>query len=416
MSHTLISLMGRTSYRSAKYRFDNNKIYESQFFGLPLVEYLRDTSRPIDKMVIIGTDGSSWHNLVSLFCGDEPPAQLEESAQNYSVTQEELHPWISKINENPIELLKNIQIKLLLTDYATQSKQQFRQVKKISDLAGDAERITFDITHSLRHLPLLTLMAALVLHRLNRAHNPEIAIYYGALEMIDRTAKKEPTPDPYAPVIRLDGLLEMVDFLVALGSFQKDGDYAVFAELMGARSGQASLGTLLGHAAYQEHIGQFAQAKDSLLRFLRDFDAKVEDGNAMKLLQEPLQDRFSWLETDDLYGYHREQALLSLKYGDLRAASLWAREALVTRLCLRCNGLHPEKPNDRQRIANNWRNALQQAGMDADYSDFQTLRTIRNLLAHGEYGSSQTPRTMQDRQSCTQALHDCIKVLLPEKP
>ena len=86
------------------------------------------------------------------------------------------------------------------------------------------ENLSLDVTHGFRHLPMLALVAARYLARVVSVKVEEL--YYGALEMT--------TPDGETPVLRLGGLLAMLDWVEALAPYDKDGDSGVFAPLLPA--------------------------------------------------------------------------------------------------------------------------------------------------------------------------------------
>ena len=87
----------------------------------------------------------------------------------------------------------------------------------MAEHVGPGDRVDLDVTHGFRHLPMLAILAALHLRSVRGA---EIGgIWYGAYD-----------PDSgAAPVHDLAGLLHIADWLQALHTYDKDGDYGAFA-------------------------------------------------------------------------------------------------------------------------------------------------------------------------------------------
>lgn len=87
------------------------------------------------------------------------------------------------------------------------------------------ERVIFDITHSLRSLPMLGFLA---LSYLRVVRDIEIEkVYYGALELTPRTGENPPTP-----VVDLTPLVNLLDWAQAANRFQDTGDASLFHPLL----------------------------------------------------------------------------------------------------------------------------------------------------------------------------------------
>lgn len=98
------------------------------------------------------------------------------------------------------------------------------------DAVDGADRVTLDLTHGFRHLPMLDLLCVLFLEQACGIRVE--AIYFGALEM---------TGGGVTPMLRVDGLLHMARWLQA-HTYDKDGDYGVFRPLFEAEGrAQATL-------------------------------------------------------------------------------------------------------------------------------------------------------------------------------
>jgi CRISPR-associated Csx2 family protein len=231
LTHTLISFLGRGNpdkgkrYRRATYEFDAGQRQTTEFFGLGLTRQIRP-----DRLLILGTTGSMWDVLLfSLGLGqehDEALLALTESADADRTTQEELDRLTSVVSEQ-----LGLPVTLRLIPYGWDTDEQVGILQRMALDIAEGDAVTLDVTHGLRHLPMLAQMSALYLRRVK---NVEVrGLYYGALDM---------TRDGVTPVMNLRGLLDIADWTGAVQSFDKDGDYGAFADRLD-QDGLASVDT-----------------------------------------------------------------------------------------------------------------------------------------------------------------------------
>lgn len=408
--HVLITLLGGANpkgYREAHYVFPDGRKCTSQYFGLALADYLKAIGKKADKIVVIGTNGSFWDNLIKLLIPESDPAKLADMAdkgKSHAVKDADLDCWREQLTEGLRARYDIEEIDPIINDYAETPEQQLRLISSIDRIVKDSGRITFDVTHALRHLSMLSLLSALVVHRLRTI---PIEIYYGALDL---------TKDDKTPVLMLDGLLHIMDWLAALNSYDKDGDYAAFAPLLEALPGGKAGAGMLRNAAYYEYMGNFGAAADNL-RAYRNRPYRPGGSDPMMIFSEALEQRFAWIDQTPLYDRQRRQTFLVLQRGDFLRAAIWGTEALVSRLAKRM-GRSPQDTAIRDRICDDWDAAFTAAGLTAAREKFVLLKGIRNRLAHAFQGrrSQQVKEAMKNRETCMQALSQCFEVLLPENP
>lgn len=151
----------------------------------------------------------------------------------------------------------------------------------ITSQVNEDETVIFDITHGLRSLPFLVFLFAAYLKTAKRVVIE--AIYYGALELGDKSGKP-------APVIDLSEFVAMLDWLTATDQFVQTGDARRLARLLNPQSqtqgvladasqalSNVSLAaflcqpfTLMGQAGALE--GKLLKAKAALQQIARPFD------------------------------------------------------------------------------------------------------------------------------------------------
>lgn len=370
MTHTLISLLGRGNpdkgkrYRQTTYQFDGGQQQTTEFFGLGLTQYLKP-----DRLVILGTTGSMWDvMLFSLGLGqqhDEALLALTESADEDRTTQEELDRLTSVVSER-----LRLAVALRLIPYGWSTDEQVEILQRMALDIAEGDTVTLDVTHGLRHLPMLAQMSALYLRRVK---NVEVGgLYYGALDM---------TRDGLTPAMNLRGLLDIADWTGAVQSFNKDGDYSVFAALIQEQSPTAA--HLLQESAFYERTTRPGQARSKLRELTVLLDQQPLTGIG-SLFAPTLQTRLSWHCEDWLYLRQQALAKLYLEHDDLLRSALLGFEAFITRLMQQQGMNNPDNWMQREQAKTHYEQTHKKPGRrKKEYDDYCLLRDLRNHLAHG---------------------------------
>lgn len=246
-------------------------------------------------------------------------------------------------------------------------------------MVKEKDSVSLDITHGLRHLPLFVVLVALYLKAIKQAEIK--GIYYGASEMREKN-------EGVAPVVDLTGLLAVADWISALSSFDKDGDYGVFANLLTTDGFNEKDTKNLTNAAFAERTQNIQDAVGRLGKI----DSKLSQLHGVAALFSPqLRERISWYslgkdidssdELREIKQFYQKQKKLAYDYFERRdyiRATTFALETLITRQ-MRA-GERPEVYEDRERVT-----ADKRLKDKAEISDMLTLNTIRNALAHGSF-------------------------------
>jgi len=380
---TLISFLGkgdpRKGYRTATYRFDSDVVKTVTFFGLALTDYLKP-----DRLILLGTPSSMWENFFDRD-GIDPEAMepLIDAVAAGRVDERLLDLPCRQLAEQI-----GIPVDCLLIPYAREETEQAAILRLLAGVVQPGERLCLDVTHGFRHLPMLALVAARYLARVVRVEVEEI--YYGALEMTP--------PAGETPVLRLRGLLDMLDWVEALATYDKDGDYGVFAPLL-AKDGMAEgRAELLATAAYCERTSNPELAREKLRRAFPALD--THDGPLARLFRETLKERIGWFR--GLTRHDRELSLADayLKRSDYLRATTFMYEAFVTRACYtqKCDDADAQS---RDNAFNRARRKIPAVGQ---------LKNLRNALAHGVRArgedSDETTETIADEHSLRKLLKE----------
>ena len=387
---TLISFLGKGinggGYKPACYQFADGSTDTQPFFGLALAKHLG-----VERLLLVGTAGSCW----DVFFGREESQNnddlltLIEAVEHNAVTHDRLQQF-----EKPIAARLGLAVECVLIGYARTDAEQVELLQQLAHRLEPQEHVVMDVTHSFRHLPMLALVAARYL-RFTRAVVVD-DIYYGALEM---------TPPPpqrtLTPVLKLSGMLSMLDWVDALASFKKDGDYGVFADLLHAAGLSDGDSEILRTAAFMERVNFMQGARERLDQPLKAV-AQLTDP-MVTLFREPLEKNLAW-RREGSRG-ERELALAKtwLARGDYLRSAIFLQEGLITAEVLRPLAGNPDEFQQR--------NEARQALHD-ELPDFRKLEKLRNALAHGQRPDDKTvSKVLGDEQELFKHLEKLTKNL-----
>ena len=398
MAHTLITFLGKVqkeqggNYRTATYRFQNGQEYTTSFFGHALQQHIRP-----DRLVVLGTSGSMWDTLVESFqLGDEFADEriaLIEAAEEDRTTQPQLDALAPVLSRQ-----LGVTCELRLIDYGENEAGQINILQTIAAAGIQAgEGLSLDITHGLRHLPVFVMLSAIYL---KTAFKVDIhGIYYGALEM-----RKQ--PQNIAPVLELQGLLRIADWVGALHAFDKDGDYSIFSPLL--QADQVKQTELLENAAFFERIGNISQAAQATCTFSNSLPSSLPGISG--LFQTTLQERLSWHKGHTPYQRQRRLAEFYLDNRDYLRASIFMLEAFVTSLLK--NGEDFSDYSVRGQVEKEFKNGSR--GNAAKLDDFNTLKNLRNGMAHGNKPSNRdAQKFIASEEKLKTELKRLLNALLP---
>lgn len=378
---TLISFLGKQAngYRTAHYRFDAGFTREVPFFGLALAEYVQP-----DRLILLGTAASMWDVFFigETTADDEELIPLMEAAAAGTVDQAMLTSHAARLAERI-----GYPVSCQLIPFARDEAEQVAILSELAVSITEGEQVVLDVTHAFRHLPMLALVAARYLQHVRKVQVQDI--YYGALEM---------TEGGDTPVLRLGGMLKMLDWVDALSSYDKDGDYSVFSTLLAADGLPEERARALESAAFQERVNHIEGARQKLSASL-DAIANIK-GPVGSLFRPELEARVAWVRKPERS--QRELALADayLVRRDYLRCTIFLLEGLITREVYR-----------RKGIGNAFKER-EEAGkaLGQDDKRFRKLQSLRNALAHGQRSQDdETAKLLADENALRNALKRFIR-------
>lgn len=273
------------------------------------------------------------------------------------------------------------------------------EADQISIVHGIAQHIQqgdhaiMDLTHGLRHLPMLGMFAAIYLQG---AKNVTIdGIFTGALDMTDSNTG-------ITPVLNLTGLLAISRWTAALNVYDHNGDYAAFSSLINnSQTSQA-----LNKASFLERTANTELAKQQLASVDKQLSSDLNTNPMSSLFADALLSRLTWYKAPSRG--EREVRLASnyLQQEDYLRASMFGFEGYIT-LQLEKAKENPHDFNARKVVSDEHA---------AEDDQLRSLRAIRNALAHGVRPTHpKVIKILSDPTVLHQTLAKIFTNLLPHK-
>lgn len=384
MTTTLLTFLGRVpsnekGYRTTSYDFgDGTRTEPVAFFGWPLQQRLE-----AERLVIMGTAGSMWDHLFEkdISFGQEAEARrirLMEAVEKKAVTADLLAPL-----EHPLSQ------RLVLIPYCRDEQEQIELLSIMARHVESGDTVHIDVSHGFRHLPMIALLAALHLRLVRQAQIG--GIWYGAYD----------PESGEAPVYDLRGLLRITDWIQALHTYDKDGDYGAFQPLLGPA------GDLLVQAAFFERTSNPVRARQALASWAGRADRFPEDDPAAELFRQELEQRVCWYRLPDRAAWETELAQRYLQQGDYVRAAIYGLEAVISAEGVR-SGRRADIFKQRELIREN---------LKSTRTDFLTLNNLRNALAHGVRPRNESiQHALENEANLQEALKNLLARLLNPQP
>lgn len=387
MRTTLFTFLGRVEkkgYSEATYDFgDGTPAGPVTFFGWLLPKRIA-----ADRLVIMGTTGSMWDNIFEQdipFGEDAEDARLRliDAAEAEAVTHELLAPL-----QEPLSRRLGCEARFEIIPYCRNQREQVELLAIMAKHVSPGDAVHIDITHGFRHLPMIALLAALHLEKVRQAKVD--GIWYGAFD--SRTRR--------GPVYDLVGVLHIADWIEALHTYDKDGDYGVFSLLLG-QSGES-----LRRGAFFERTTNPVKAREALRGWSSRQDAEQGDPVAA-LFHDELEKRVSWYRQPDRAAWEKALARRYLQQRDYLRAAIYGLEAVISIRLLQAG----KDADDRWQ-----RSKMNEELRDSGHEAFCMLADLRNSMAHGNPSPPfKIKKILENEQKLSETLKDLLAQLLDQQ-
>lgn len=390
MTRIQFSFLGRsrldphTGYPKARYRLPDRTEVETAFVGVALAR-----AAGAQRLDVLGTPGSMWSAMLEASGGERLPDEARLALIDAS-ERERVDAALLASFEPAVSAHCGLPVRLRLIGYAEDEAQQLSLLRALADWVQPGDELVLDVTHGLRHLPMLMLAAAHYLERVRRV--TVRSILYGAVEL-------RAHHDGVAPVLDLTGLLRVLDGVQALSGYDASGDYGELADIAGRTPGR---GEHLRRAAFFERTTNPVRARQEIAAMqglLRDAAPADPLG---ELFEAELGERLAWARSPRRHQWEAALARESLGRRDYLRAAIYAQEALISATV------------DHTRIDDYEMRESCRLELQAGDDDARRLFRIRNAMAHGLRPADLSTRSeLADEKRLAAFLRDLLRRRLP---
>ena len=295
-----------------------------------------------------------------------------------------------------------------LIPYGRSEAEQIATIDHILHYYTKGDRAILDVTHGLRHLPMLIQQIANLLPTL-RGTSIE-GIYYGALDL---------TRDDATPVLRMDGLQHISAWQNALAAYDYSGNSAALVPILNTIGISDATTRLLAQASFDEQTHNLRQYREKIQQFLAALK-KEPPTPLLGLIQPTLHERLKLDQKQSDWEHRFHLATQALHNGDYLRAALYGYEAIFERILddnhLQHNDDYETRKNAVLRYIQSrkadWRDTKSGSRHSHTlYDKYEKLRQIRNALTHGERGNEYITATLNNEDKLRRELADCLDKL-----
>ena len=342
-------------YESVKYRFEDNDLSEeTPFFGIALYKHLQRT-RKIDKIIVLGTTGSSWD---AWWEADEKLRNDDKYCQLFDRVKqgERDEVLLGEISNALSEVFGCTFVCKYIPEDA--KEDSCREIMSLIDSELDkSDELHIDVTHGFRFLPMIELMSTFFL----KSKGVGIGgIYYGALEKKDTLTNNVPVAD-------LSSLAGMQEWIEAMALFRTTGNPTLLAKIDSMKDFKIHL------EQYYFNI-QMNNIRNAC-RFANNIKGLVVDGKLPpegELFRNELLDQFEWAANDHYADQQYRQFKSALENGDMLKAVLLLFEMTITAYVDKSKNV---MDNDAREEAREKLKGIYD-------EDWTLLRLLRNSVVH----------------------------------
>ena len=280
MAKILISSLGTGrkeedgKYKKADYEIDGS-IYTTSFIADALTQHLK-----IDKLFLVGTAKSIWDEAYEAFGGadDEYQMKLMEQKDNGAISERSLEQFTRQVSEK----LESSGSEALLIDYGINEDELWDIFGKYLDIAeniNDGDELYLDITHSFRSLAMMSLVMTQFASSISDKKFALKGVYYGMLEY------QSETEDNIAPIVNLNILFELQEWIKAIDAIKKYSDFDPLVEILEKEGVEDNVYNAFIHLNNAIDMGNMA----SIQSFVKSAGKKIRaigesDNKVIKLL------------------------------------------------------------------------------------------------------------------------------------
>ena len=392
-------------YTRTVYRFqDCEKEYETSFIAAALSEHFQ-----IDKLYLVGTSKSMWEEVYNYFssAGNQNLdhdywAELGEKVALHKVGQVGINEdELGQVNKAVDGYLKYLRSsasggsRCFIIDYGLNEKElwsNFDVFMRIGENLGENDEIYLDITHAFRSIPLfIYLMLDLITILKFKNHFKLVGLFYGILE-----AERELG---YTPIVDLSPLYNITLWARGAYNFINFGNGYLLADLVKDESISGKIRNI-SDLVNINYIDDFKREIDSLNYLLKTSESPELMVKYMQPYLQSFIDRFKGISSSGKLQF----SLAQWYFDNYRFAHgyICLAESIITRILeiyreadSKISWSDTNRGKIKSLIYN--QNFKRKSEYSKLHEEYDSIRKIRNLIAHAGYSDNNTYREDIDK-------------------
>ena len=394
MAKILISSLGTgrkqdDGYKEATYEYKGQK-EKSTFISKSLSKMLY-----IDKLFIVGTNGSIWDSCYKQFGGEDEDIELElfGKIEETSITEDDLEI----VNQTISAKLNSEGSKCFLIDYGLNEEElwgNFDKYIQILDKVEDGDTIYIDISHAFRSLALMSFLMIQFGHGIKNKKFNIGGIYYGMLEA---------TKNDITPIVDLKIFYDLMEWIKAIDAFKNYGHADLLVKLFDSEENIKSQ----TRDTFNQFDINLSMANMSALRSFIDNAKRVlpvmekSNNHIVRLISPDILDFIKRLDKPKTSDFQLELAKWFYDNTNYALSYIVLVEALVTKEC-ELNELNIHRKEDRDEVKDILRNTSNDI-----QKTYKSMNKIRNNIAHQKATTSNN--TIKDVENLKEYLIEITK-------
>ena len=364
---------GRSGYITSTYVMPDNQSDTSSVFGWLLWKYLvrvaKDSARrdaPLPTLLILGTSGSMWAGLADAVPGEawtdellEWQETLKKKCNAANITQGDLDASQKLL----IPLLGIPDLRLRLIPDGNSREDQLEVLRCFLRELANGDRITFDITHAYRHLPILGAFTAMLLQWLRGVRIEHI--YYGQFG------------SPTGSVVDVTLCADLARGAEALANLELTGNTEPLGSFFPRQKKD------IAKVAYFERVNQMRKAESKAGPLCSALHQLAMKGNALQAaLAPPLLRALKYSDRGSLPEHMLAQARRRFEHSDYSGALMLGTEAVLLYVALAMKLIHKANrfgDDVRKKARKDLLNCLNKD----QKATFKRFNLLRNAVVHG---------------------------------
>lgn len=372
MAKILISSLGtgdrNKGYRDAKYEY-NGVVKETKVIAKALTEFL-----DIDKLYLVGTNGSYWDNCYANFGGRDEAYELDlyEQISEKSLRLESLDTLCQTVDE----FTRAEGTKCFLIEYGKNDEElwhNFEQYLAILEQIEDDDVLYIDITHSFRSLALMSFLMVQFGQVVKNKNFKVGGILYGMFEYSYEN-------DGISPIVDLKVFYDLMEWIKAIDAFKNYSRSELIDKLLenDEQIHQATKSTFKGFDT-NVAFANMSSLKKFIGKAKQSFNTLTNSRSPIvKLLSKDIVEFVKRLDHKDMSKFQLELSVWYHENKNYALAFLVLAEALVSK---ECENLEYEVQNQQSR--NDAKSKLYNRRFKSDEGRVSHgISRIRNTIAH----------------------------------